>query len=115
MRRLITLSASYGAGGNVVGPELATRLGVPFVDRAIPVKVAEDLDVTFEEDVLDDGVRRRQSELHPARELVMIGPSRPHQGVFIRFETPAKAKWAQRRFAVRVGRVFGNGYPRYTT
>ncbi|HEY7633623.1 MAG TPA: cytidylate kinase-like family protein [Thermoleophilaceae bacterium] len=42
---LIALSASYGAGGSVVGPELAERLGVPFVDRAIPTKVAETLDV----------------------------------------------------------------------
>ncbi|HEY2602576.1 MAG TPA: cytidylate kinase-like family protein [Thermoleophilaceae bacterium] len=42
---LIALSATYGAGGSVVGPELADRLGVPFVDRAIPTKVAETLDV----------------------------------------------------------------------
>jgi cytidylate kinase len=31
--RLITVSAAYGAGGSVVAPELAERLGVPFVDR----------------------------------------------------------------------------------
>ncbi|HEY2477130.1 MAG TPA: cytidylate kinase-like family protein [Solirubrobacterales bacterium] len=49
MRKLIALSASYGAGGNAVGQALAERLGVPFVDRAIPVKVAEELQVTFEE------------------------------------------------------------------
>jgi cytidylate kinase len=49
MKRLVALSASYGAGGNVVGPALAERLGVPFVDRAIPVKVAEELQVPFEE------------------------------------------------------------------
>ena len=42
---LIALSASYGAGGSVVGPKLAERLGVPFVDRAIPTRVAEELDV----------------------------------------------------------------------
>lgn len=42
---LIALSASYGAGGSVVGPQLAERLGVPFVDRAIPTKVAADLEV----------------------------------------------------------------------
>ena len=32
--RLVTVSASYGAGGSVVAPELARRLGVPFVQRA---------------------------------------------------------------------------------
>jgi cytidylate kinase len=45
---LIALSASYGAGGSVVGPRLAERLGVPFVDRAIPAKVAETLDVPLD-------------------------------------------------------------------
>jgi cytidylate kinase len=31
--RLITVSASYGAGGSVVAPALADRLGVPFLQR----------------------------------------------------------------------------------
>jgi cytidylate kinase len=31
--KLITVSASYGAGGSVVAPALAQRLGVPFVHR----------------------------------------------------------------------------------
>lgn len=45
---LVALSASYGAGGSRVGPELAQRLGVPFVDRAIPFAVSERLDVDVE-------------------------------------------------------------------
>jgi cytidylate kinase len=32
--RLVTVSASYGAGGSVVAPALADRLGVPFAQRA---------------------------------------------------------------------------------
>ena len=32
--RLVTVSASYGAGGSVVAPALAERLGVPFLQRA---------------------------------------------------------------------------------
>jgi cytidylate kinase len=32
--RLITVSASYGAGGSVVAPALADRLDVPFLQRA---------------------------------------------------------------------------------
>ena len=32
--RLVTVSATYGAGGAVVAPALAERLGVPFVQRA---------------------------------------------------------------------------------
>jgi cytidylate kinase len=46
---IITLSASYGSGGSRVGPEVARRLGVPFVDRAIPTGVAERLAVPLEE------------------------------------------------------------------
>ena len=34
--RLVTVSASYGAGGSVVAPRLAGRLGLPFADRLIP-------------------------------------------------------------------------------
>jgi cytidylate kinase len=46
---LITLSAPYGAGGSQVGPEVARRLGVPFLDRAIPTGVAERLAVPLRE------------------------------------------------------------------
>jgi len=44
-KKLIALSASYGAGGNAIGPALAERLGVPFLDRAIPIRVAARLRV----------------------------------------------------------------------
>ncbi|HEY1522044.1 MAG TPA: cytidylate kinase-like family protein [Solirubrobacteraceae bacterium] len=46
---LVAISASYGAGGTVIGPELAQRLGVTFVDRAIPLAVAEELDVPLDD------------------------------------------------------------------
>jgi cytidylate kinase len=49
---LVTLSAAYGAGGSQVGPLVGERLGVPFVDRAIPTSVAERLDVS-EREALD--------------------------------------------------------------
>src|SRR5437588_444537 len=41
---LVALSAAYGAGGTVIGPQVAERLGVPFLDRAIPLQVAERLE-----------------------------------------------------------------------
>jgi cytidylate kinase len=44
----VTMSASYGAGGSWVGPQVAERLGWRFVDRAIPVQVAERLAVPVE-------------------------------------------------------------------
>lgn len=46
---VITISASYGAGGSEVGPVLADRLGVPFVDRAIPAAVSDRLSVSLDE------------------------------------------------------------------
>ena len=48
MSSMVTISASYGAGGSWVGPEVAERLGWRFIDRAIPVQVAERLDVPVE-------------------------------------------------------------------
>ena len=51
---LITLSAPYGAGGSQVGPAVAERLGIPFVDRAIPTRVAERLAVPLREAVERD-------------------------------------------------------------
>lgn len=36
----MTLAALYGAGGSVIGPRVADRLGVPFLDRAISSSVA---------------------------------------------------------------------------
>jgi len=46
---IVTISASYGAGGSRIGPWVAERLDVPFVDRAVPVAVARELRVSVEE------------------------------------------------------------------
>jgi cytidylate kinase len=51
---VVTISASYGAGGAHVGPKLAERLGVPFVDRAIPNEVAQRLAVPLTEAIHHD-------------------------------------------------------------
>ena len=37
---VVTLAALYGTGGVVIGPQVAQRLGVAFLDRAIPASVA---------------------------------------------------------------------------
>lgn len=56
---LVTLSAAYGAGGSEVGPRLAERLGVPFVDRAIAAGMADRLGLTeAEAQKLDEDVER---------------------------------------------------------
>jgi cytidylate kinase len=45
----ITISAGFGAGGSVVAPDVAKRLGLPLLDRAISVAVAEQLHVSVPE------------------------------------------------------------------
>jgi cytidylate kinase len=51
---VVTISASYGAGGSWVGPEVAEGLGWRFIDRAIPVQVAQRLAVPVEHAQLHD-------------------------------------------------------------
>lgn len=51
---LVAISAAYGAGGSRVGPELADRLQVPFIDRAIPTAVAQRLDITVDEAIAEE-------------------------------------------------------------
>jgi cytidylate kinase len=61
MAPVVTLSASFGSGGSVVGPQVAERLGLPFLDRAIPVAVAEALAVPMADVIAHD--ERRTSGL----------------------------------------------------
>jgi cytidylate kinase len=54
MAPVVTLSASFGSGGSVIGPRVAEELGLPFLDRAIPVAVAEALAVPMAEVMAHD-------------------------------------------------------------
>lgn len=56
-RAVITVSASYGSGGSRIGPRLAQRLSVPFIDRAIPAAVSARLGVS-----VDDALAREEPE-----------------------------------------------------
>jgi len=46
---VVTISSAYGALGSEVGRAVASELDVPFLDRAIPVAVAEKLAVPLED------------------------------------------------------------------
>jgi hypothetical protein len=48
---VVAISAAYGTRSGQIGPKLAERLGVPFVDRAIALRVAGQLDVSIDEAV----------------------------------------------------------------
>lgn len=80
--RVVTISATYGAGGALVGPEVAERLGVPFVDRAIPVAVADDLGIPLDDALSRDEqcggwLSRLLTATAPLSAEWMIGPEHP--------------------------------------
>lgn len=50
----VTIAATYGAGGSVIAPAVAKRLGLPFIERAIPVAVAEKINAPLQAALADD-------------------------------------------------------------
>jgi cytidylate kinase len=54
----VTIAATYGAGGSVIGPAVAKRLGLPFVDRAIPASLAERIHEPLVATLADDSDNR---------------------------------------------------------
>jgi len=71
---VVAMSAAFGAGGSIVGPRLAERLGLPFVDRAIPAAVAGALAIPLEEalghdDRASHGVARLLASMGQATNL----------------------------------------------
>lgn len=52
----ITISSAYGAGGGLVAPRVAERLGFAMLDRAISTRVAHDLECSLEE--AEEGERK---------------------------------------------------------
>lgn len=65
---VVTVSASYGAGGSVVAPALAERLGWPFVDRLVTAQVSTEAD--------EYAVRSRSGEALSVEEEAVTPPSR---------------------------------------
>ena len=90
---LVALSASYGAGGAIVGPELADRLAVPFVDRAIPFAVSERLQVDVE--------TAERHDQRIGRGAVIVLRDRP-EVLRVRLDGPPERRAAQ---AARLGDI----------
>lgn len=72
---LVTISAAYGALGSEVGEAVAGALAVPFLDRAIPLEVAEQLAVTVSEAETRDEAQPRFLER-------LLGTFRTMDGVY---------------------------------
>ena len=61
---VVTLAALHGTGGSIVGPRVADRLGVEFLDRAIPSAIAERAGLTEQAvAAVDDRPRRNVDRL----------------------------------------------------
>jgi hypothetical protein len=52
----ITIAATYGAGGSIIGPAVAERLHLPFVDRAIPTAVVAQIHKPLVSALADDSI-----------------------------------------------------------
>jgi|ERR1700678_802399 cytidylate kinase len=65
----VTISAGYGAGGSMIAPAVAKRLGLPLLDRAISSHVAAQLRVSVEE--AQGAVIKRSG---PGRFLAVLAP-----------------------------------------
>jgi cytidylate kinase len=80
---VVTVSASYGAGGSEIGPAVAEALGLPFVDRAVPAGVARKLDVPLDlarqrDETTDRGLWRVISSMALVPEMAGAGPLSYH-------------------------------------
>lgn len=76
---VVTISASYGAGGSEIGPAVGKALGLPFVDRAIPTGVARKLgirvrDAVDKDERVDTGLWRVISSMAFVPDLAGAGP-----------------------------------------
>src|SRR5260370_7057433 len=53
----VTIAAPFGAGGSIIGPAVAKRLKLPFVDRAIPTSLVEKIHEPLVAALADDSER----------------------------------------------------------
>jgi hypothetical protein len=79
---VVTISAPYGAGGPIIGRQVAERFGVPFLDRAIPVAVAQTLAVSIDDaEAHDERAETRVGRMLAALAAAGIGSPTPEPGV----------------------------------
>lgn len=54
----VTIAATFGTGGSIIGPAVAKRLGLPFVDRAIPMALIKKIHEPLVAALADDSEPR---------------------------------------------------------
>jgi cytidylate kinase len=81
---VVTISSSYGSGGSVVGPDLALRLDLPFVHRAIGGRAFEGRAIEGREGLAPDergDTLVRRLMVAAARMPALIGTSLPQPSI----------------------------------
>jgi cytidylate kinase len=71
----VTIAATFGSGGSVIGPAVAKKLALPFVDRAIPLALAAKIHEPLVAALADDA-----EETSPAGRL--LNSALGHTGLF---------------------------------
>ena len=89
MKRIITISREFGAGGRSIGKQVAKELGIAFYDRDLILKTAEETT-----DLTPDEIRKWEERTH-----INVGFS---QGLFDYYSKPIDEKiWDAQRKAIR--------------
>jgi Cytidylate kinase-like family len=79
----VTIAATYGAGGSLIGPAIAKRLKLPFVDRAIPTSLVDKIHEPLVAALADD------SESGSAAGRV-LNSALSYSGLFVGVPMPAE-------------------------
>jgi cytidylate kinase len=96
---VVTISATYGAGGTVVAPLVARRLGLPLVERIVTPELARELredrgrETVPPDELADTGWRRFVQAL--ARLPAVFGSTMPQPTEPI--DTEARLRWEAER------------------
>jgi cytidylate kinase len=90
----VTIAATFGAGGSIVAPSVAERLGLPLIDRAIPVAIAHELAGPLLEALAHD--ERRE----PGPVGRVLQRAIDLSGLFVGFPVPPGKLGADERVAV---------------
>ncbi|HXM54034.1 MAG TPA: cytidylate kinase-like family protein, partial [Candidatus Dormibacteraeota bacterium] len=90
----VTIAATYGAGGSIVAPAVAERLGLPLVDRAIPLAVAHELDAPLGQALAED--ERRE----PGAVARVLQGALDMSGLFVGVPVPPEQLGGDNRVAI---------------
>src|SRR5215470_13742115 len=90
----VTIAATYGAGGSVIAPKVAERLGLPLIDRAIPVPLAHQLAGPLQEALAEDEHRQPGPVGRALQRAIDLS------GLFVGVPVPVRELGADERVAV---------------